>query len=788
MRRRAFQILACLGLVVLCLLPSSSVSAAYFNPNNLIDDSVFDDKGTMSAAQIDSFLNTLSSSCISSDNGFSAKKPTGYSSSTGFTYGSYVSAGQVIYAAAQAYDINPQILLTTLQKEQSLVSGGSGICTTRAYAGATGYGCPDGGSSYSYSNVSLYAINGTPVTSISSTCVNSSAKVGFSQQVIRAAWLLKFSQQHALGNYNWAIIRGSWDNSDDLTSCYSGPMTQGTFKRCSSAAATYYDGYITLDSTSVHMDTGATAALYWYTPHFHGNQNFDTIFQNWFGSLIGSDIVRSVNSATVYLVSGTQKYPIPSMDLVGALYPLGSLKFVSQQYLDDKTTGDTLSRLVKGSSASLYFFDAGIKLPFSSCTTVSAYGLSCASPILLTDLQIGKLSSGPAMTNVMNLKSGETFGIATGTKRESFNDASLTGAGFTASANTLSNSVLDYLPFGTPILPDNAKVTNQATKEVSLYGQSTLYKLPSGLQKLAMFNQLDAGELQPESIATLTQATSSGFVTDGTNKYVLTDKGKAKLLNPDSWTSTFSSVAAGLLSALPDNPIATFSTSSFIKSSDGSSTIFNIRDQKKLPIASWQDLLWLAGSDNPQIVNVPAYTLSQMTSGQLQYGSTRLIKAATSKTVYIIDGQTSKRALATFSPITGAGLSTKVLTTSSSVLNSYTTLSSNASQLVSCGGVNYLATGGSLKTIDSTMATRYGFTSGRFVAYDPATCGNVRKQGAFTATFLRSTEAKTIFYIENGVKHPISSMASYADLGGNSSNTLVVESPLLTEVPTGSLL
>jgi hypothetical protein len=61
-------------------------------------------------------------------------------------------------------------------------------------------------------------------------------------------------------------------------------MTQGTWQRCPSGGSAYYDGYTTIDNTAVHMDSGPTAALYWYTPHFAGNQNFYSIFTQWFGS------------------------------------------------------------------------------------------------------------------------------------------------------------------------------------------------------------------------------------------------------------------------------------------------------------------------------------------------------------------------------------------------------------------------------------------------------------------------------------------------------------------------
>jgi hypothetical protein len=279
-KKQILTALSSITLTVAVLVLHASTAIAAFDQNRLIDDYIFNNKDSMTAAQIDSFLNDKGS-CISTSSGFSAPDPVGYSSSSGFEYGGNVSAGKVIYDSAQAYDINPQVILSTLQKEQSLITSTS--CSTNTIAKAAGYGCPDGGSSYSYSGVNLYTRNGTTFTSVSGICVNSSVKAGFSQQVIRAAWLLKFGQQRSLGNVGWAIIRGNWDNSDDKSSCYSGPMTQGTFKTCPNGTPVYYDGYKTIDGVAVHMDTGATAALYWYTPHFHGNQNFVTIFERYFG-------------------------------------------------------------------------------------------------------------------------------------------------------------------------------------------------------------------------------------------------------------------------------------------------------------------------------------------------------------------------------------------------------------------------------------------------------------------------------------------------------------------------
>ena len=311
--RISLKQLAVAGSTVLgaLVLASGSAAAATFNQNHIIDDYIFNNYTAMSASQIDSFLNSFPSSCISTNNGFSAPDVTGYSPSNGYAYGGNVSAGTVIAHASQAYGINPQVLLSTLQKEQSLVSGGGG-CSTLAYTAAVGYGCPDSVQPYNYSGLDLYSLHGSEVTSVNGTCVNAASKAGFSQQLIHAAWLLEFGQHRSEGQMNWNVQltttkdwsgntwNSSWDNSDDPQSCYSGPMTQGTFQTCPSGPIVSYDGYTTIDGTSVHMDTGSTAALYWYTPHFNGNQNFFNIFTGWFGPTLTSGFIWQFVSQNAY--------------------------------------------------------------------------------------------------------------------------------------------------------------------------------------------------------------------------------------------------------------------------------------------------------------------------------------------------------------------------------------------------------------------------------------------------------------------------------------------------------
>ena len=272
-------------------LLQASASALTINYNNVISDQVFDNYQSMSASQINTFLNRFPNSCISPKNGYSFTNPTGYSINPtthkgSFSYGSNVSAGTVISNVAQAYHINPQVLLTTMQKEEGMVRGdGPYGCSALAFSATMGYNCTDSGTaSHDYTGVQMYVKNGVAVNSVNNTCVASKSYVGFSRQVTNAAWLLTFARHRSEGQNTWyAHYQAGWDNSDDLGFCYSGPMTQGTHAVCPSGSAAYYDGYSTIDGTAVHMDNGATASLYFYTPHKHGQLLFFNTFAGWFG-------------------------------------------------------------------------------------------------------------------------------------------------------------------------------------------------------------------------------------------------------------------------------------------------------------------------------------------------------------------------------------------------------------------------------------------------------------------------------------------------------------------------
>jgi hypothetical protein len=514
MKRTVFSLAIYLLVFVAVFTAFPGKAEAAFNRHRLIDDSLFSDSGTMSISEVDAFLNA-NDSCISSGSGFRAIDPVGYSPSGGFEYGSNVTAGTVIAHSAQVYGINPQVLLVTLQKEQSLVTSTS--CSTHTIAKAMGYGCPDSHTSNSYSGLNLYTRNGTTFTSVSDICVNSAAKAGFTQQVIRAAWLLKFSQERSLGNTDWAVIEGNWDNTDDLSACYSGYMTQGTFKRCPNDTPIFFDGWATIDGTATHMDTGATAALYRYTPHFHGNQNFVSIFESWFGSTEGTPFFRIGNTSPVYILGSKDNYYlIPTMNILKA-YGYGKnvdkVAVKSSSDVSGLTNSGSLTQVAKFEEASIYLVDAGGKHHFASQSLiVDTFGYSWPDEESDGDITYLReqdeyyFSSAPSVKTVIKERGGpRVYSVENKAKRHISDQAALNSGEppYSSLSNMeLSKYFLSTIPNGSVILAPGTLFRIGPTPAVYLVNNhDESLKVPSQV----LFNQFGFSsnavrELSPSNV------------------------------------------------------------------------------------------------------------------------------------------------------------------------------------------------------------------------------------------------------------------------------------------------
>jgi uncharacterized protein with LGFP repeats len=240
--------------------PADALTGSQFNAGDIISNDVFFNSASMTAAQIQAFLVQQEPSCTASA-GYPCLKnytlttstiaSSGPGLCTGYTGAPSEAASAIIYQVAQACGINPQVLLVTLEKEQSLVS--SSAPTSYMYRSAMGYGCPD-----------------------TSAC--DSTYYGLFNQLYQAAWQFK----------RYGNPEGS---SNTFTWFPVGKPSQIA-----------YNPQSTCGTGSVTIQNEATAALYYYTPYqpnaaalanlngagdscsAYGNRNFWVIFNNWFGS------------------------------------------------------------------------------------------------------------------------------------------------------------------------------------------------------------------------------------------------------------------------------------------------------------------------------------------------------------------------------------------------------------------------------------------------------------------------------------------------------------------------
>ena len=268
---------------------SSAADARNFNASNIMSDAVMTNKSSMSEAQIQAFL--LSKNACNDTN--TAKAASYPHLSYNIKNGKFVclaeesfsgeSAAHIIWQAGQDYNINPQVLIVLLEKEQGLIT--DTWPNNIQYRSATGYGCPD-------------------------TAACETKYYGFKNQVRNAA---NFFRAYQTGNTGW------------YKTVWPGDKYTGTWQKFNYALQWHPN--IGCGTVNTRIENRATASLYSYTPYrpnqaalnaqtgtgdgcsSYGNRNFWMFFNDWFGSTSGytyngTDISKAFN-ATYYL----NKYP-----------------------------------------------------------------------------------------------------------------------------------------------------------------------------------------------------------------------------------------------------------------------------------------------------------------------------------------------------------------------------------------------------------------------------------------------------------------------------------------------
>ena len=266
-------LVASISLPLLSSTSSLALSGNDFKPGRIIDDGVFYNKNSMSAVDIQRFLDAKVPTCDTWGTQPYAGTTRGeYARSRGYpppfrcvkeywenpttkennldgraTPAGAQSAAQIIWNVGQQYSINPQVLIVLLEKEQGLIR--DDWPWTLQYRSATGYGCPD-------------------------TAPCDAEYYGFYNQVSNAARQFRRYATYPY-EYNFIPFANNFVQWNPNASC---------------------------GGSNVYIENQATASLYNYTPYqpnqaalnnlygsgdscsAYGNRNFWRLFNEWFGS------------------------------------------------------------------------------------------------------------------------------------------------------------------------------------------------------------------------------------------------------------------------------------------------------------------------------------------------------------------------------------------------------------------------------------------------------------------------------------------------------------------------
>ena len=266
-KKNIFKIAAgilALSLAILSVPLSSAFGKTGFRAGNIISDAnMYQKIPSMSAAEIQKFLETQGADCRGNGCLKNMRLNTRSFNADNYCKGSYRGANnepvsQVIFKISQACQISPKVLLVTIQKEQSGITRN---LSTVSQNKLTGYGCPDG----KPCNEQYY---------------------GVQNQIYQAA--------HQLQRYR--LKPGYYS--------YRGGKT-------ANIKFSYQNG---CGASTVRLENQATASLYNYTPYqpnqallsgkpdrcsSDGNYNFFNIYQRWFGDPRGSAPAATPNKKVV---------------------------------------------------------------------------------------------------------------------------------------------------------------------------------------------------------------------------------------------------------------------------------------------------------------------------------------------------------------------------------------------------------------------------------------------------------------------------------------------------------
>lgn len=259
-------------------------------------------------------------------------------------------ASDIIWRAADRNGVNPQVILVMLQKEQSLVTDADPLSSQ--FDWAMGYGVCD---SCNYDNPDIQRFK------------------GFAKQINSATLQL---------------TEGYLADIDAL-----GQTVMG-----------YAPGEpATIDEITVVPANNATAALYTYTPHLHGNENFARLWQAWFVRQFPTgSLLQNTTNGGVWLIQFGYRRPITSRAAFISRYDEESVIPVAPPELEAYPVGRPISlpnySLVSDENGAIYLLVDDTIRHIVSMEAFRAIGFNLDEVIEVPAEELAEYSLGEPIT------------------------------------------------------------------------------------------------------------------------------------------------------------------------------------------------------------------------------------------------------------------------------------------------------------------------------------------------------------------------------------------------------
>ena len=338
---------------------SSKVSSANLGYNNILSDHEATNYNSMNIAEIQEFLESKNS--YLSNYWYTGNNPgpihfVEAEANPDKKFFKKRYASEIIYNASQENKINPQLLLTMLQKEMGLIEDND--VTTRQLGFAMGYYCYDG-----------------------AKC-NPRFK-GFGKQVRSTAAQFRYY----LDNIN------QYNHRPNNRSCIGDPTP---YLPCTS------------NGTEIIPENKITASLYVYTPHIHGNVLFKTLWNRYdftdnvseyLGIIPDGSLVQAKNGEdkdTIFLIKDGKKLVFENTTSLVSRFDPGQVLKVDYEEIAKFVSGNNIKyanySILQGPDSKKYLLDNLVKRLIVSDEVFHSLGFN---PLEIEEISYAELSLIP---------------------------------------------------------------------------------------------------------------------------------------------------------------------------------------------------------------------------------------------------------------------------------------------------------------------------------------------------------------------------------------------------------